>query len=28
MGVFALVAMMALGVIDLERLKKWDLGDR
>jgi hypothetical protein len=28
MGVFALVAMMALGVIDSERLKKWGLGDR
>ena len=28
MGVFALVAMMALGIIDLERLKKWELGDR
>lgn len=28
MGVFALVAMVALGVIDLERLKKWELGDR
>ena len=28
MGVFALVAMIALGVIDLERFKKWELGDR
>ena len=28
MGVFALVALVALGVVDLERLKKWNLGDR
>jgi hypothetical protein len=28
MGVFALVGMVALGVIDMERLKKWNKGDR
>lgn len=27
-GVFALVGMAALGVIDIERLKKWNKGDR
>ena len=28
MGVFAMVAMVALGVIDMERLAKWNKGDR
>ena len=28
MGVFALVGMVALGVVDMERLKKWNKGDR
>lgn len=28
MGVLAVVAMVALGVIDLERLGKWNKGDR
>ena len=28
MGVLAVVAMVALGVIDLERLSKWNKGDR
>lgn len=28
MGVFALIALVALGVVDLERLKKWNMGDR
>ena len=28
MGVLAVVAMVALGVIDLERLNKWNKGDR
>lgn len=28
MGVFALVGLVALGVIDMERLKKWNKGDR
>ena len=28
MGVFAMVALVALGVIDIERLTKWNKGDR
>ena len=28
MGVFALVGMVALGVVDMERLKKWNKGQR
>lgn len=28
MGVFAMIALVALGVVDLERLKKWNKGDR
>jgi len=28
MGALAVVAMMALGVIDMERLSKWNRGDR
>jgi hypothetical protein len=28
MGVFAMVALVALGVIDIERLGKWRKGDR
>jgi hypothetical protein len=28
MGALAVVAMVALGVIDLERLNKWNMGDR
>lgn len=28
MGVLAVVALIALGVVDLERLKKWNKGDR
>ena len=28
MGVLTVVALMALGIIDIERLKKWNLGDR
>ena len=28
MGVLTVVALMALGIIDIERLKKWNMGDR
>jgi hypothetical protein len=28
MGVFALIVLVALGVVDTERLKKWNMGDR
>jgi len=28
MGVFAIIVLVALGVVDMERLKKWNMGDR